>query len=96
MIDTNSNSEKVVTQLPTSGDLTYLSKQGVLLLNRALTVRQAKPNSHSKIWHTFTKEIIEQLFYITRVYPHPVPWAGHGLLWPAMWTGCGYHLRCYL
>ena len=63
MIDSNSNSEKVVTQLPTSGDLTYLSKQGVLLLNRALTVRQAKPNSHSKIWHRFTKEIIEQLFY---------------------------------
>ena len=41
-----------------SGDLTYWSKQGILLLNTALTVRQSKPNSHSKIWKKFTEKII--------------------------------------
>ena len=44
-----------------NGDLTYLAKQGVLLLNRSLTVRQAKPNSHRKIWHKFTKDIFDKL-----------------------------------
>ena len=34
----------------TCGDLTSWAQQGVLLLNRALTVRQAKPNSHQKKW----------------------------------------------
>jgi len=41
-----------------SGDLTYWSEQGILLLNTALTVRQSKPNSHSKIWKKFTEKII--------------------------------------
>lgn len=44
-----------------NGDLTYLAKQGVLLLNRSLTVRQAKPNSHRKIWQKFTKNIFDKL-----------------------------------
>jgi len=41
-----------------SGDLTYWSEQGILLLNTALTVRQSNPNSHSKIWTKFTEKII--------------------------------------
>lgn len=41
-----------------SANLTDWAQQGVLLLNRALTVRQASPNSHKKIWHTFTEHVI--------------------------------------
>ena len=48
-------------EIPTNGDLTSWSKQGVLLLNTALTVRQSKPNSHSKIWDKFTKLILTEI-----------------------------------
>lgn len=44
-----------------SGDLTDWAKQGVLLLNTALTVRQSKANSHSKIWNKFTQLILEEI-----------------------------------
>jgi uracil-DNA glycosylase len=46
---------------PTNGDLTYLAQQGVLLLNRALTVTQAKPNSHCNMWQGWTKLMFAQL-----------------------------------
>ena len=45
---------------PENGDLTRWSKQGVLLLNSTLTVRENKPGSHQKIgWEYFTDEIIK-------------------------------------
>jgi len=37
------------------------AKQGVLLMNTALTVRKKKPTSHMKIWLPFTKYIINYL-----------------------------------
>jgi uracil-DNA glycosylase len=40
-----------------SGDLTKWAEQGVFLINTALTVRQGKPNSHSKEWESFTKKL---------------------------------------
>ena len=43
------------------GDLTNWAKQGVLLLNTALTVRAGKSNSHSKIWRTYTNQIIKYI-----------------------------------
>ncbi len=47
---------------PKSGDLTPWAKQGVLLLNASLTVRQAEANSHQKIgWQKFTDSVIKQL-----------------------------------
>lgn len=47
---------------PESGDLTRWAKQGVLLLNTALTVRAGEANSHSgKGWEIFTDHIIEVL-----------------------------------
>lgn len=47
---------------PESGDLTRWAKQGVLLLNTALTVRAGEANSHSgKGWEVFTDCIIEKL-----------------------------------
>ncbi len=52
----------VGTALKISGDLTYLARQGVLLLNTVLTVRKGEPNSHKgKGWELFTDEIIRLL-----------------------------------
>jgi len=46
--------------IPNHGDLTSWAKQGVLLLNTSLTVRQAEPASHAKIgWEIFTNRLIE-------------------------------------
>ena len=43
-------------------DLTYLAEQGVLLLNRMLTVEKGKPLSHKGIgWEIFTNKVIELL-----------------------------------
>ena len=41
------------------GDLTNWAKQGVLLLNRSLTVREGKSNSHKKIWLPFSEMIVK-------------------------------------
>lgn len=41
-------------------DLSYLAKQGVLLLNSWLTVFKGEPSSHKDIgWHHFTSKVIE-------------------------------------
>lgn len=45
----------------TSGDLSYLSKQGVLLLNSALTVQENKSKSHLELWQPFMNYLIEAL-----------------------------------
>jgi len=42
-----------------TGDLTYWAKQGVFLLNTALTVEEGKPNSHGEIWKGFTRRVME-------------------------------------
>ena len=45
-----------------SGDLTGWAKQGVLLLNTVLTVREHQANSHSTYgWQRFTDRIIEEV-----------------------------------
>lgn len=45
-----------------NGNLESWAKQGVLLLNTALTVEKNKPGSHAKIgWHTFTENIIKKI-----------------------------------
>ena len=47
---------------PNHGCLIDWAKQGVLLLNSALTVRSGESGSHSKIgWHKFTDSIISRL-----------------------------------
>ena len=54
--------DDVGKDIPNSGDLTYLAKQGVLLLNATLTVVAHNPNSHSKIgWQSFTDNIISHV-----------------------------------
>lgn len=48
--------------IPNNGYLEKWAKQGVLLLNTALTVRQGQANSHKKIgWEIFTDKVIELL-----------------------------------
>lgn len=48
--------------IPNNGYLEKWAKQGVLLLNTALTVREGEANSHKKIgWEIFTDKIIEIL-----------------------------------
>lgn len=47
---------------PRTGCLEQWAKQGVLLLNAALTVEANRPNSHSQIgWHTFTDAVISSI-----------------------------------
>jgi uracil-DNA glycosylase len=41
--------------------LTSWAKQGVLLLNTALTVEKGKAGSHTVLWNTFTKELLTSL-----------------------------------
>lgn len=49
-------------ELPRCGDLTHWAKQGVLLLNTVLTVRQGEANSHRKRgWESFTDAVISKL-----------------------------------
>lgn len=48
--------------LPSNGDLTPWTEQGVLLLNRALSVQPGKPNSHQgKGWEEITEQAIRAL-----------------------------------
>ena len=49
-------------QIPKSGELTGWAKQGVLLLNTTLTVREGQPQSHKgQGWEILTDKIIEIL-----------------------------------
>lgn len=49
-------------RIPKSGCLEKWAKQGVLMLNTVLTVREGDPNSHKgKGWEQFTDKIIELL-----------------------------------
>ena len=48
--------------IPSHGELTDWAKQGVLLLNAVLTVREGQPTSHKNMgWETFTDRVISEL-----------------------------------
>ncbi len=48
--------------IPNNGFLEKWAKQGVLLLNNVLTVREGKPNSHkNKGWEKFTSQVIQTI-----------------------------------
>lgn len=48
--------------IPAHGELTDWAKQGVLLLNTVLTVREGQPNSHKgRGWENFTDRVISEL-----------------------------------
>jgi uracil-DNA glycosylase len=49
-------------EIPSHGELTDWAKEGVLLLNAVLTVREGQPTSHAKMgWETFTDRVISEL-----------------------------------
>ena len=66
-------------EAPSSGDLTSWAKQGVLLLNTTLTVREHAANSHSKLgWQVLTTYLVEQCFRL----PQPIvflAWGRHAV-----------------
>jgi uracil-DNA glycosylase len=50
------------TPLPSSGDLSYLAEQGVLLLNSVLTVPRGEAAGHrGRGWEAFTDEVLRTL-----------------------------------
>lgn len=66
----------------TNPNLTNWHKQGVFLLNTALTVPEKEPNAHKKLWKHFTDDLLD---YLTEVNPDIlyIMWGGnakeHGL-----------------
>ncbi len=63
-------------QIPQHGELTYWAKQGVLMMNTVLTVRESQPNSHKGMgWEIFTDNVISLL----NMRPEPMVF----LLWGA-------------
>lgn len=46
---------------PRDGDLSRWARQGVLLLNSALTVREGEPGSHRDYWRDLTRGVLEVL-----------------------------------
>jgi uracil-DNA glycosylase len=48
-------------------DLSYLSKQGILMTNIGLTCEEGKPGSHSLIWSGFTQYLLEEVLAGTGV-----------------------------
>jgi uracil-DNA glycosylase len=57
--------EDVGIEMPSSGSLAPLAKQGVLLLNATLTVREKEPQSHYGMgWERFTNEAIAKLMHL--------------------------------
>lgn len=49
-------------EIPDHGELTHWAKQGVLLLNNVLTVREGCPASHKGMgWESFTDRVISEL-----------------------------------
>lgn len=51
---------KLISKMPRIGDLTNWSKQGILLLNRALTTVPGKPKQH-EFWHEYTAWLVRKI-----------------------------------
>ena len=72
--DIEADTKDILTR---SGNLEYLAKQGVLLLNTTLTVRDSKPNSHLKIWSGFIVSILNELLKIKKEGIVFMVWGGN-------------------
>ena len=65
---------KTAKAWPYCGDLSAWSRQGVLLLNTALTVREGEAGSHLNVWQPFTDEVVGAVVDSATVAPHFVLW----------------------
>lgn len=68
--------ESDIKLVRTNPNLTDWHKQGVFLLNTALTVPEKEPNAHKKLWKNFTDDL---LIYLTKVNPDIlyIMWGGN-------------------
>lgn len=57
-----------------NGDLSAWARQGVLLLNTALTVREGEAGSHLAAWQPFTDEVVRTVVDSSTVAPHFILW----------------------
>ena len=60
-----------------NGDLSAWTRQGVLLLNTALTVREGEAGSHLDIWQPFTDEVVRAVVDSAVIKPHFILWGRH-------------------
>jgi uracil-DNA glycosylase len=52
---------KIIRSMPESGNLENWAKQGVLLVNTALTTEIGKANEHSKLWENYTTTLFKNI-----------------------------------
>lgn len=52
-----------------NGDLSYLSRRGVFLINSSLTVKEGSPGDHVPLWKYFTSKVIK---YICEMSGNPI------------------------
>lgn len=52
---------KLINIMPTTGNLENWARQGVLLVNTALTTEIGYANAHSKLWEKYTTELFKNL-----------------------------------
>lgn len=57
---------KLIAEVPKTGDLTNWARQGVLLLNCALTTRVGKSNAHADAWSAYTDAVIKEISELPR------------------------------
>jgi len=72
-----------------SGDLTPWAKQGVLLLNSCLTVRNGEAGSHKKLWLGFISKVLKGLGNLNKKIIY-VLWGTHAQSLSNMITGKDY------
>jgi uracil-DNA glycosylase len=53
--------QKLIKEIPTTGDLTNWAKQGVVLLNSSLSTLIGKTGSHIKLWYPYVIQVIQNL-----------------------------------
>jgi uracil-DNA glycosylase len=53
--------QKHISSMPTTSNLNYWAKQGILLLNSSLTTHVGKANTHEHIWKDFTDELVRYI-----------------------------------
>jgi len=75
------------TDLVFDHSLTRWAKQGVLMLNTALTVEKGRPGSHSKYWKKFTEGVLKT---IAEWRPDCIfmLWGGHAKAYKPLLKGC--------